>query len=137
MPPTIAWQCKECKTYSEIEFIPGKSLSCPKCSKEWGRADPAKNIFDACPICQTRQFYIQKDFNQLLGCLVILIGILLVPKTYGLSLPIFAGIDWLIYRRIKTIAVCYRCGAEFRGFDVPKPFKPFLHHIGMKYDKYR
>ena len=135
--PTIAWECKHCKIYSQADFISSQPLACPKCSQEWGKTVPAKDIFEACPICQTRQFYVQKDFNQLFGCLVLLIGILLVPKTYGLSLPVFAGLDWLIYRRIKAMAICYRCGAEFRGFKIPNHFKPFMHHIGIKYDKYR
>ena len=65
------------------------------------------------------------------------IGIVLVPKTYGLSLPVFAFIDWLIYKFVPTIVACYRCGSEFRGFETPKQFKPFMHHIGLKYDKYR
>ena len=64
-----------------------------------------------------------------------LIGIVLVPKTYGLSLPVFALLDWLIYRRIPDVVVCYRCSAEFLGFPDSGRFKPFMHHIGMKYDR--
>ena len=137
MPQTIARECTQCKTHAEVEFVPGKPLVCPKCTKEWGKTAPDNYTFESCPICQATQFYIQKDFNQLAGCLVLLIGILLVPKTYGLSLPVFAALDWLMYRRIKTLVICYRCGAEYRGFVIPSQFKPFMHHIGAKYDKYR
>lgn len=66
-----------------------------------------------------------------------LIGILLVPLTYGLSLPVFALVDWLLHRKVPTIINCYKCGTEFRGFKNEKSFKPFLHHIGLKYDKFR
>jgi len=66
-----------------------------------------------------------------------LLGILLVPVTYGLSLPVMAAVDWLLYKKYPTIAVCYRCGMEFHNFDYPKRLKPFMHHIGLKYDKYR
>lgn len=65
------------------------------------------------------------------------VGIGLVPWTYGLSLPIFALIDWLFYRKVPMMAHCYRCGAEFRNFSYPKRLKQFMHHIGLKYDKYR
>lgn len=78
-----------------------------------------------------------KDFNQALGCLIMAGGIVLVPFTYGLSLPVFALLDWVLFRRVASFVVCYRCATEFRGFVVPKHFKPFLHHIGLKYDKYR
>ncbi len=67
-----------------------------------------------------------------------LAGIVLVPWTYGLSLPVFAGVDWLLHKRVPFILNCYRCGCEFHGFDSEHSrFKPFLHHIGLKYDKYR
>ena len=64
-----------------------------------------------------------------------LIGILLVPLTYGLSLPIFFGIDWLLRKKIPDIIICYRCGGEFRGFGIPSSFKEFMHHIGEKYER--
>jgi hypothetical protein len=72
-----------------------------------------------------------------MGCLIMLIGILLVPKTYGFSLPVFCLIDGLIYKSVPTMINCYRCGSEFRGIPGKERFKPFMHHIGLKYDKYR
>ena len=65
------------------------------------------------------------------------VGIVLVPWTFGLSLPVFALLDWLLYRRVPSVIVCYKCGGEFYNFQTVKIFKPFLHHIGLKYDKYR
>lgn len=64
-----------------------------------------------------------------------LIAIVFVPLTYGLSLPVFALFDWWLYRKVPMLTVCYRCGAEYRGFHSSKTFKPFLHHIGEKYDR--
>jgi hypothetical protein len=64
-----------------------------------------------------------------------LVGIVLVPKTYGLSLVVFSALDWFLYKRIQTIVLCYKCGAEFKGFKIPAHLKPFLHHIGEKYDQ--
>jgi len=66
-----------------------------------------------------------------------IIGIALVPATYGLSLPVFALMDWLLHRKVPTLINCYKCGSEFRGFNNSKNFKPFMHHIGIKYDKFR
>lgn len=64
-----------------------------------------------------------------------LLGILLVPVTYGISLPVFALIDWALYKKVSALAVCYRCGGEFRGFSIPGHFKGFMHHIGEKYER--
>ncbi|MCR4336478.1 MAG: hypothetical protein NUV91_01545 [Candidatus Omnitrophica bacterium] len=112
-------------------------IYCPHCNQVAGHLSDFKTIFERCAICQCRQFYAQKDFNRGLGCLIILIGIILVPKTYGLSLPVFALIDWLLYKKYPTMVICYRCGAEYRGFSAPSHLKPFMHHIGLKYDRYR
>ncbi|HCI44069.1 MAG TPA: hypothetical protein DE315_00840 [Candidatus Omnitrophica bacterium] len=135
---SISRHCPRCKQYAALELHDQTSLNCPRCSARWGRVATLKEIFDSCPVCQCRQFYISKDFNQLLGCLVMLVGIALVPFTYGLSLPVFALFDWLLARRVESLINCYKCGSEFRGFkEETNRFKPFLHHVGLKYDKYR
>ncbi len=135
---SIARHCPQCKKYAEIELHEDTLLSCPHCAHPWGKVNKIEGVFDYCPACQSRQFYLSKDFNQFLGCVILLVGIVLVPLTYGLSLPVFALIDWWLARRIPTLINCYKCGSEFRGFkDLTKRFKPFLHHIGLKYDRYR
>ena len=135
--PYIARHCPHCKEYQQVEISPSKDLSCPHCQNEWGKIGTLEAIFDSCPICQCRQFYTSKDFNQALGCSIMLVGIILVPWTYGLSLPVFALVDWLLHKKVPTIINCYRCATEFRDIPCHKPLKPFLHHIGLKYDKYR
>ena len=135
--PFVSRDCEGCKKYSKVGIsdLP-KAIVCEICSNPWGEIK-SSFAFEQCPFCPCRQFYVQKDFNQGLGCLIMLIGIILVPKTFGLSLPVFALLDWLLYRKVKPVVVCYHCGSEFRGFSIPLDLKPFLHHIGMKYDKYR
>lgn len=137
MPVTITVDCPSCRKSMTLPLKEGEILRCPECNAQAGQIPALENIFSSCPVCQCRQFYIQKDFNRGLGCLIVLIGILLVPLTYGLSLPLFAGIDWLIYRRYPAMVICYKCAAEYRGLPAPKGLKSFLHHIGLKYDKYR
>ena len=132
---SIARPCDGCRKYHRVEVLPGTPFACPECAKPWGKTTALETVFESCPVCQCSQFYIQKDFNQALGCLIMLIGIVLVPFTYGLSLPVFAGFDWLLHKRVATMAVCYRCLSEFRGFKIPEHLKTFMHHIGVKYDK--
>ena len=135
---SISRHCPQCKQYATIEMHEQSALVCPQCSHSWGKADTLSEMFDYCPVCQCRQFYTSKDFNQFAGCLIMLVGIVLVPFTYGLSLPVFALGDWLLVKRVEALINCYKCGSEFRGFTGEiKRFKPFIHHIGLKYDKYR
>ena len=137
MNRSIACHCTQCKQYGEVTISGKTALSCPNCQCEWGKVEDPSLIFEYCPICRCRQFYTSKDFNQFIGCMIMVVGIILVPFTYGLSLPVFAFIDWILHKRIPTIINCYKCGCEFRGFKNERKFKPFLHHIGLKYDKYR
>ena len=134
--PTLARHCPQCKKYGSVEVKTGEFI-CPHCSNSWGTVEDVNKVFESCPACQCRQFYLSKDFNQFVGCSIMLVGIVLVPWTYGLSLPVFALIDWGLHKRVSSIVNCYKCGTEFRGFEIPSRFKPFMHHIGLKYDKYR
>lgn len=133
----LARHCPSCKEYQSSDITSENNLFCPQCSSNWGEVKNKEDVFDYCPVCDCRQFYMMKKFNQALGCLIMLIGIVLVPATYGLSLPVFALIDWILNKRVSTFIVCYKCGSEFHGFDEKKRFKPFMHHIGLKYDKFR
>ena len=137
MRPSIGLTCRQCHTYHQILVADHQVLSCPQCQNREGEVKNLNQVFDFCPLCQGRQFYIQKDFNQALGCLIMLIGILLVPKTFGLSLPLFAGIDWWLHKKVATMVICYKCLSEFRGFPIPEHFKTFMHHIGERYDNRR
>ncbi len=134
---TISRFCPQCKKYARLGVFDGQVLLCPYCQNQWGKIEKVETIFDRCPMCTCRQFYTDKDFNQVIGFAIMAISIVLVPKTYGLSIPVFALIDWLIYRKVAKLVACYRCGGEFRGFNIPLGLKPFMHHIGLKYDKYR
>lgn len=134
---TISRFCDHCKKYGRIELKDDIPLTCPYCQQSWGDVGKVDAILDRCPVCTCRQFYSDKDFNQIIGFIIMGIGIVLVPITYGLSLPFFALIDWIIYNKVPKLIACYRCGSEFRGYNAPSQFKPFMHHIGLKYDKYR
>jgi len=92
--------------------------------------------FEKCPACESSHFYLQKDFNKVLGCGIIIVGIIFVPMTYGLSLAVVALIDWLLYNQVPDSIVCYKCKSEFFGIKViPKKILPFDHHIAELYEE--
>ena len=84
----------------------------------------------------TAGVYKKKDFNQALGCMIILIGALLVPWTYGISLLLLSILDYFLYRRIKDSVECYKCKTEYKNIDVPTSLQPFDHHVAELYEKY-
>jgi len=80
-------------------------------------------------------FMDKKDFNKVLGLVIMLIGICLAPFTYCLSLPVLSFFDWLLYQRVPNMVVCYDCRSEFRGFEVPADMEEFKHFLAEKFEK--
>jgi len=78
-----------------------------------------------CAVCGDDKLYIQKDMSQKVGCLVVGVGALLVPWTYGLSLAVCALIDFALYRLLPFITVCYVCASRYRGMPLPDDARPF------------
>ena len=117
--------CNKTKTFLE-------AVKCDKCQKS--------NLFDyslsfsECPVCGCNHLYRKKDFNQAIGCIIILIGALLVPWTYGVSLIVLSIIDLLLYRRIKDSVECYKCKTEYKNMAVPEEIIPFDHHTAELYE---
>lgn len=90
---------------------------------EWTAALREDREVDACPVCAGRDFYVRKDLNRHLGLGAVAV-VALVSAAFlwsgreGLAYAVlgaFALVDFLIYPLLKTVTVCYRCQAEFRG----------------------
>jgi len=78
---------------------------------------------DRCPLCQGADFYTRKDFDPILGVMLVAIGAAISAGFYWYGLDLVAyGVlagavltDFVIYQRVGEVTVCYRCHAEFRG----------------------
>ena len=110
-------------------------LACRACRRSYDVRAAAD--FEQCPICGCRRFFRQKAFPRALGIGLVVVGAILVPFTYGVSLMVLALVDLLIYRAVPMMAVCYLCRAEFRGVPVPNRILPFRHHMAEGYEKRR
>lgn len=132
--PTVGKECSFCGKFY-IQPAGSGDIVCPHCGEERVQLSSFNRDFSRCPYCLSRQFYRRKDFNQVLGCLVVLLGAVLVPFTYGLSLPVLILVDFILYSRVPDVAVCYRCGAEFRRFgSLPETIRKFDHHTAEVYE---
>jgi DNA-directed RNA polymerase subunit RPC12/RpoP len=90
---------------------------------------------EACPACEGRQLYVQRDFNQRAGLAVVVVGAVLAPFTpFYSSLMVAALIDAGLYALLPEITVCYRCHAHFRGFARNRAHEAFDLHTAEQYD---
>ncbi len=133
--PSITRECPSCGKFYRIDISRDDEVPCRNCGKRNRKIDSDSVTFSRCVICDCGNFYKQKDFNQVLGCFIVLIGAGLMPITYGFSLPVLILIDWFLYRKTDDVIICYRCKSEYRDFStIPQTITSFDHHTGELYE---
>lgn len=99
---------------------------CPECGAASSVvAPPEAAIVERCAACDHDQLYFQKDFNRTTGVALVVVGAVFVPWTYGLSLLAVTILDYIVWRIVKDVMVCYRCQAVHRGYPTNPALKPF------------
>jgi len=132
----INCDCPYCSKAFREALLPGKPVLCSHCGKGDWLVPELEFLLKLCFICGCEEFFRQKNFNKILGCSVILIGIILMPWTFGLSLPLLALVDWVVMSKwVKDMGVCYQCRTEFIGVNVPKGLGDFNHFKAFKYER--
>lgn len=138
----IRAQCRECGLpFRSTISAEGEPLLCPNCDHRWeiageGWSDAERRV-DICPLCGCKHLYRQRDFNRSLGCLLVIIGAIFVPWTYGLSLVALSLVDLWLWFRLPESVVCYRCDTVYRD-AIPLPRQTevdLLKHDVVKYGK--
>jgi hypothetical protein len=121
-------QCRACD--SEVSFNPAEAglLACPHCKKPIPlRVDKSiseNSTVHTCVACGHDNLYIQKDFNRGLGIAIVVLGCLasvyFLSRTQPLNAMLALGgtavVDYLLYRMVGDVTVCYACHTIYRGF---------------------
>ncbi len=147
--PEVGFYCDACQRYSTWNppFAPGDDR-CAHCGHEnppvagSDLSGDAPEPITSCPQCGNAELYRKKDFPQQLGCAVILGAIALSTVGYAIwdffgALAVFALVtllDFVLYRRLGSATVCYRCHAEFRRFPENPAHSVFDMHRAEEYD---
>ncbi|PYQ29469.1 MAG: hypothetical protein DMF56_10905 [Acidobacteria bacterium] len=81
-------------------------------------------MIDRCAACDHDQLYFQKDFNRKTGIALVVLGAAFVPWTI---IPLIGVtiLDYIIWKVVKDVIVCYQCQAVHRGYAIPPAIKPF------------
>jgi len=99
---------------------------CEHCGAATGVEAPAQDaVIDRCAACGHEELYFQKDFNRTTGIALVAIGAVFVPWTWGLSLLGVTILDYIVWRVVKDVIVCYECQAVHRGYPPNPALKPF------------
>ncbi len=141
----VTFECPYCHASSRADVATAETpaVTCSACSREIAlRSDAvAGPRLVACPLCGTRDLYMQKDFPQRLGLTIVGIGTALscvawyqykYPHAIAILL-VTAFIDLCLYYAIGEVLVCYRCLAQIRGTERNPEHQLFDLGIGERY----
>jgi uncharacterized protein (DUF983 family) len=98
--------------------------ACEHCGTESSVVAPLKSV-ERCAACGHDELYFQKDFNRTTGIALVAVGAVFVPWTWGLSLLAVTILDYIVWRVVKDVIVCYQCQAVHRGYPPNPALKPF------------
>lgn len=140
------YYCPGCFTARDHGPEDSGEYRCEKCgagySARFEAAAPSGPI-ERCAFCGNRAFFLQKDFDQRLGCLLIavsLAGALFVGWRFGWIwfTPVLLAtvlVDWIVAHRIRPVTICYRCDAEYRDLPVNARHRGYDPHVAERYAK--
>ena len=105
--------CDICKHVMDVKFTP---------------AHEQDELVD-CAVCERKDFYQQKDFNRMIGVALFVIAAILSIWTYGISLIVLYLVDVFLFRRLKPIAICYKCRTIYRQVKNITEIRDFDHEM--------
>ena len=130
---TVHITCEECG--SGINVYPSVDSSraqCGICSHEQEvhfNEEHEQGILNQCPCCERKDFYSQKDFNRKLGVALFIVAAILSIWTYGISFIVLYLFDFLLFRKLSKIAICYKCQTVFRKVANISEIPGFNHEM--------
>lgn len=100
--------------------------ACDHCGAANDVTAPAEgSLIECCAACGHGELYFNKDFNRTTGIALVAIGAVFVPWTYGLSLLGVTILDYIVWKVVKDVIVCYDCQAVHRGYPPNPATRPF------------
>ena len=124
----VTFACPACQKTIRSEVSAATSeLACPHCPQiiQMPGDAVASGRLERCLVCPSTDLFVRKDFPQRLGVALVVIGFLgssiawanyQVFWTFAI-LFITALIDLVLYIVMGESLTCYRCQAQYRGFE--------------------
>lgn len=130
---TVTMTCPECG--SGIHIYPNAKASkaqCDVCQKVVDvhfTKEHEAGILKECPNCSRKDFYQQRDFNRKIGVMLFVVAAIASIWTYGLSFVVLYAFDFLLFKRLSSVAICYKCDTIFRNVTNLKEIHGFDHEM--------
>jgi hypothetical protein len=139
----VRFTCPECETAARLELPGPAEWQCPACGhSSLIHGEALQGGLSACAVCGNAELYKKKDFPHGLGLFILAAACLASVVPYSLYMiwlvwVILLGslaFDFVLYRLVGDVVVCYRCHAHYRGLPSYEGFPP--HDLGTA-ERYR
>ena len=138
------YYCADCLTAREHAPTDVGDFTCAKCGKAYAAQFDgvlSSDGVEQCAFCGNPTFFLQKDFDQRLGCLIMgvsLAAAFFVGWKFGWIwftpvLLVTVVVDWIVAAKIRPVTICYRCDAEYREMPVHPRHKGYDPHVAERY----
>ena len=137
----ILAKCAKCDAGLPIQAADADAvITCGGCRREipldLSNAVRVDRAVDRCPVCSGSDFYVRKDFDPKMGVTAVAAAAIISAVFYWYKLDLVAYavlavaalLDFVVYRFLDLVTVCYRCHTEFRG-AYPRTASGFDLHI--------
>jgi hypothetical protein len=146
----LTFQCPNCSAINHVALRETAEQGICECCGSGHRLHQ-EAITDgqilACPWCATTDLYIQKDFPQGLGLLIVIVGFVISTVFWYFERPVLtylvllasALLDLILYYKVPDVTICYRCLSQVRGpgSGPGAGFQPFDLAMGERYRQER
>ena len=131
----INFECDKCQNFNQFHIKNKCEIVCNNCEEKYGIIDLNWNYNNECVFCKNTHFYKRKNFNQLIGLFIIILGGGLAIGFYSkygplsyIFLGVFSLLDFILYKFTDFLGVCYSCSAEYDQVDGVDTLENFEHH---------
>jgi len=144
----VSVYCSECLARIALpapQETPSGSVSCPSkhppVSFSYSEAVKAGLRVDVCCRCSSTALFVQKDFDQRLGCAILAAGAALslgVSWRFGgiwfvPALLVVAAADFILARRVAPVVICYQCDTEYREVPDLSAARAYDPHVAERF----
>ena len=143
----LTFLCPNCGVVNQVPWLEAaEGGTCRQCQAERGlhRELVEDGQLRGCPWCATEDLYIQKDFPQGLGLVIVIVGFAISTVFWYYERPISrTWYCWrrparlVLYYRVPDVTICYRCLGQYGVRVEARPFQPFDLAIGERYRQER
>jgi DNA-directed RNA polymerase subunit RPC12/RpoP len=142
---TVRFRCPECEKAAQANLSAALRWQCRHCGFLLSLPQPGDQGWTNCVICGNQELYKKKNFPHWLGLTILSLACLAFlwaqwkydPMTARAILIVSAAFDGLLYIWVGDAVVCYRCGADYRGFASSSSHLPFELTVAERYRQER